>query len=256
MDYTYSRSTDNDSGPTGSDLDSFTGNQLVPSLNRGLSDFNEPNRFVFTGLWNLPGPKKGLLGETIGNWALSGVWTLQSGLPFSVTSTTGGGLAGLTGSVTLRGNPSGTCPYVKASGPVDQNYNNYINPACFVAIPTLPNGTVLTGLSPQQGSGMGTYTVGGVTGDTSGATLFGTLGRNILQGPFEERFDLALSKNFPAPWLGEAGNVLFRAEAFKVFNNPIFSNPQNNISTSTFGHITSTLDGTGRILQLAVKVNF
>ena len=48
---------------------------------------------------------------------------------------------------------------------------------------------------------------------------------------------------------------MFRAEAFKVFNNPIFSNPQNNISTGTFGKITSTLDGTGRILQLALKVN-
>ncbi len=30
MDYTHSRSTDNDSGPSGSDLDSFQGNQLVP----------------------------------------------------------------------------------------------------------------------------------------------------------------------------------------------------------------------------------
>lgn len=255
MDYTYSRSTDNDSGPTGSDLDSFTGNQLVPSLNRGVSDFNEPNRFVFTGLWNLPGPKKGWLGETIGNWAMSGVWTLQSGLPFSITSTTGGGLAGLTGSVTIRANPA-ACPYLKTSGAVDKNYTDYLNPACFTAVGTLPNGTILTGLNPQQGSGTGIYTIGGATGDTSGGTLFGVLGRNILQGPFEERLDLALSKNFPARWLGEAGNVLFRAEAFKAFNNPIFSNPQANISTSTFGQITSTLDGTGRILQLALKLNF
>ncbi len=256
MDYTYSRSTDNDSGPTGSDLDSFQGNQLAPFLNRGVSDFNEPNRFVFTGLWNLPGPKHGWLGETIGNWALSGVWTLQSGLPFSITSTTGGGLAGLTGSVTVRANPSAGCSYVKASGPVDQNYNNYVNAACFTPVPVLPNGTLLTGLNPQQGPGSGTYVINGAPGDTSGGTLFGVLGRNILQGPFEERLDLALSKNFRAPWLGEAGNFLFRAEAFKAFNNPIFANPQNNISTSTFGHITSTIDGTGRILQLALKVNF
>ncbi len=257
MDYTYSRSTDNDSGPTGSDLDSFTNNQLVPSLNRGVSDFNEPHRFVFTGLWTLPGPKTGFLGETIGNWGLSGVWTLQSGLPFTVSSTTGGGLAGLTGSVTIRSNVA-ACSSFKASGPADQNLNNYINPACFAVVPSLPNGTVLTGLSPQEGPGSGTYIIGnnGVTGDTSGGSLFGVVGRNTLQGPFEERLDLALTKVFPAQWLGEAGRFTFRAEAFKAFNNPIFSNPQSNISVSNFGHIVSTLDGTGRILQLALKVNF
>jgi hypothetical protein len=56
--------------------------------------------------------------------------------------------------------------------------------------------------------------------------------------------------------MGEAGNLTFRAEAFKVFNNVIFSNPQANISNSNFGHIISTIDGTGRILQLALKLNF
>ena len=71
--------------------------------------------------------------------------------------------------------------------------------------------------------------------------------------PDPVRFDLALTKIFP---IHEAVNLKFRAEAFKVFNNPIFSNPQSNISNSTFGRITSTIDGTGRILQLALKLNF
>jgi hypothetical protein len=56
--------------------------------------------------------------------------------------------------------------------------------------------------------------------------------------------------------LGEAGNLQFHAEAFKVLNNAIFANPQANISNSNFGHIISTLDSTGRILQLALKLNF
>jgi hypothetical protein len=122
----------------------------------------------------------------------------------------------------------------------------------------LPNGTVLTGLTPQQGPGNGTYVIGsnGVLGDTAGGTLFGYSGRNILQGPFGQRFDLSATKSFRLPFLGEEGNLTFRAEAFKVFNNPIFSNPQNNISNPNFGQITSTLDTTGRILQLALKLNF
>jgi hypothetical protein len=257
MDYTQSRSTDNDSGPTGSDLDSFTGNQLYSQSNRGVSDFNQPHRFVFTGIWNLPGPKTGWMGETIGNWGLSGVYTVQSGFPFSVSSTNGGGLAGLSGSVTVRAN-SVPCSNLQTPGGVIQNLNSYINPACFSAVPNLPAGTVLTGLSPQEGPGSGTYTVGnnGVTGDSGVGSVFGASGRNIMQGPGEQRFDLALTKRFAIRPMGEAGNLTFRAEAFKVFNNVIFSNPQANISNSNFGHIISTIDGTGRILQLALKLNF
>jgi len=254
MDYTQSRSTDNDSGPAGSDLDSFQGNQLVSIYNRGVSDFNQPHRFVFTGVWNLPGPKKGWMGEVIGNWGMSGVYTIQSGLPFSVSSTTGGGLAGLTGSVTVRADLL-PCSNMVPSGSVQQNLNAYVNPACFAQVGNIPNGTVLTGFSPQQGSGSGSYAVGnnGVAGDSGVGTLFGSSGRNILRGPSESRFDLALTKIFP---IHESVNLTFRAEAFKVFNNPIFSNPQSNISNSTFGRITSTIDSTGRILQLALKLNF
>jgi hypothetical protein len=257
MDYTQSRSTDNDSGPAGSDLDSFTGNQLYSQSNRGVSDFNQPHRFVFTGVWNLPGPKKGWMGEIIGNWGLSGVYTVQSGFPFSVSSTNGGGLAGLSGSVTVRAN-SVPCPYLQTPGSVEQNLNSYMNPACFAPVPNLPAGTVLSGLSQQQGPGSSSYTIGnnGVTGDSGVGSLFGIGGRNILQGPSEQRFDLALTKSLPIRPLGEAGNLTFRAEAFKLFNNPIFSNPQANISNANFGHIISTTDGTGRILQLALKLNF
>jgi hypothetical protein len=258
MDYTHSRSTDNDSGPSGSDLDSFQGNQLVPSLNRGLSDFNQRNRLVFTGVWQLPGPKSGFLGQVAGGWGLSGVWTLQSGLPFSVTSTSGGGLGGLNAQVTLRGSSAYCTSYTRYPGPVEANLNHYVNSPCFAPVANLPNGTVLTGLTPQQGPGTGTYLIGnnGVAADTSGGSLFGYSGRNILQGPFGQRFDLSATKSFRLPFLGEDGNLTFRAEAFKVFNNPIFANPQTNISNANFGQITSTLDTTGRILQLALKLNF
>jgi Carboxypeptidase regulatory-like domain len=256
--YTFSRSVDNDSGPTGSDLDSFQSNQLVPNSNRGVSDFNQPHRLVFQGVWNLPGPKSGLLGQVIGNWGLSGVYTLQSGLPFTISSTNGGGLAGLSGSVTVRANGIAGCsPY--PPGTVTQNLNSFVNAACFTPVPNVPAGTVLTGLNPQEGSGTGTYIVGnnGVASDSGIGSLFGTIGRNTYQGPNEHRFDLALIKAFPVHrFLGEKGNIQLRFEAFKVFNNVIFSNPAANISNSTFGHITSTLDSTGRILQLAAKVGF
>lgn len=256
MDYTYSKSTDDDSGPTTSDLDSFNGNQLVPSLDRGISDFDQTNRFVFTGLWDLPGPKKGFLGQTIGNWRLSGVWTIQSGLPFSISSTNGGGLAGVNGSVTVRA--YATCSNLKNPGSATADVSDYLNPNCVTAVPNLAAGTVLSGITPQQGPGGGTYVIGnnGVATDSGVGSLFGTLGRNIVRGPGAERFDLAVSKIFPIRKLGEEGSLMFRAEAFKVLNNPIFSNPNGNISTPTYGAITSTVDSTGRILQLALKLAF
>jgi hypothetical protein len=258
MDYTFSKSTDNDSGPAGSDLDSFTGNQLAPALNRGVSDYDLTHRFVFTGLWNLPGPKTGLLGETIGNWRLSGVWTIQSGLPFGISSTNGGGLAGLNGSVTIRASAGAACSTIKNPGSVTQNLNSYMNAACFAPVANLPAGTVLNNFNPQETSGTGSYTVGndGIPGDPGVGSLFGGIGRNIVRGPGAERFDLALSKLFPVRKLGEQATIEFRAEAFKVLNNPIFSNPNANISNPNFGTITSTVDSTGRILQLALKVNF
>jgi hypothetical protein len=150
------------------------------------------------------------------------------------------------------------CPYLQTPGSAKDNLNNYMNPGCFAAVPNLPASTVLSGLTPQEGPGSGSFQIGnnGVTGDSGVGSLFGMSGRNILQGPSEQRFDLALTKSIPIRPLGEAGNLTFRAEAFKVFNNAIFSNPPANISNANFGHITSTIDGTGRILQLALKLSF
>jgi hypothetical protein len=262
MDYTYSKSIDNDSGPTGSDLDSFVGNQLVPFLERAQSDFNQPHRIVFTYVWNLPGPKTGILGHVVGGWGVSGQYILQSGLPITISSTTGGSLYGLNGSVTVPANVT-SCSGYTTSGATTSKLNNYLNSACFSAVnPTpLPNGTVLTGLTTFGGPGSQSYTVGGaVPGDTSGASIFGFGARNIARGPFEQRFDFALTKTIP---IHESMNLQFRAEAFKLFNNVIFANPSSNISNfnsnpalNNFGVITSTLDSTGRILQLALKLNF
>jgi hypothetical protein len=165
----------------------------------------------------------------------------------------------LNGSVTIRAAPGASCSAVKTSGAADANINSYLNASCFAAVPNLPAGTVLSNFNPIETAGSGTYVVGnsGVAGDSGVGSLFGGLARNIVRGPGAERFDMALSKAFPLRFLGEGGSLTFRAEAFKLFNNAIFSNPLANISNiSTFGHITSTVDGTGRILQMAMKLNF
>lgn len=59
-------------------------------LNYGLSDHQVAHRFVLSGLYELPfGPGKPLLtsgvrGHLFGGWALSGITTISSGLPFTL----------------------------------------------------------------------------------------------------------------------------------------------------------------------------
>ena len=59
-------------------------------LNYGLSDHHVAHRFVLSGLYELPfGPGRaylteGVAGAIAGGWALSGITTLSSGLPFTL----------------------------------------------------------------------------------------------------------------------------------------------------------------------------
>ncbi|MCU1323249.1 MAG: hypothetical protein JWM43_2898 [Acidobacteriaceae bacterium] len=80
---------------------------------------------------------------------------------------------------------------------------------------------------------------------------FGNSGRNTFRGYAFYQADLGISKNFPVT---ERMKVLFRSEAFNLFNHSNFAAPDGNISNSTFGVITSMYPP--RQLQFALKVQF
>src|SRR6185295_11387005 len=63
---------------------------------RGPSDFDRRHRFVLSETWELPEPvnHQGLLTTLAQGWAISGVVTLQSGLPFSIFDSAAGTLFG------------------------------------------------------------------------------------------------------------------------------------------------------------------
>ena len=82
----------------------------------------------------------------------------------------------------------------------------------------------------------------------------GTAKRRFFYGPGADNFDMAAAKKLP---LTEARSLLFRVEAFNVFNHTQFTGPSavdGNIGSSTFGNVISA--SAPRILQGAVKLNF
>jgi hypothetical protein len=254
--YTYSKSIDNfpASASTGYGGSSEIGNQYWLALNKGTSEQDVPHRLVVTYVWDLPGFKTGKLSYLLGNWSLAGITTYQSGLAGAITQSIGS-----TSLVTAAS--SGTNGYgvvlpncqLVASGSVENHLNNYLNSSCVSTQPLLTAGQTFGPYTPYLTPGDQTYTIAA----GGSGRLIGSETRGIFRAPFQERWDMALSKNFPLKALGEAGNLEFRAESFKVFNNPIFSSPTSTaVGTANFGQITTTVDDTGRQFQFALKLSF
>jgi hypothetical protein len=87
----------------------------------------------------------------------------------------------------------------------------------------------------------------------SGPFNYGTSGRNPVVGPGINTWDFAIYRTFPIK--GESKRLEFRAEAFNLFNHPIFGQPGSTAGTSSFGEIGSTaLDN--REIQFGMKLYF
>jgi hypothetical protein len=84
------------------------------------------------------------------------------------------------------------------------------------------------------------------------AFQYGAEPRNSLRGPRETNFDLSLEKETPLP---REMALLFRVEAFNIFNHPQFVIPASVINASGAGAITAT-SNSARQLQGSVRFTF
>ena len=89
---------------------------------------------------------------------------------------------------------------------------------------------------------------------------WGSLGRNAGRGPGYYEIDTALEKS---TGLTERLKLKFRAEAFNLFNHPIYGDPSSDVSDpASFGVITSQLNnnptgiGSSRKIQLMLRLEF
>jgi len=249
--YTFSRSIDSAADTLGSAAFGFYGqpffgeqvfnNQNSLAAQRGLSDFDRRHRFVLSYVWQLPQPANhgGFPLSTLAEgWAIAGVVTLQSGLPFSILDSAAGTLFGPATSFTTGSLVAGaTLNNAIRSGSVSSRVNQFFNTSLFVPAPFIPDGGLIDGEFPVTGGG----------------TIFGNLGRNILRGPDQRNVDMALVKRTR---LTEKVGLVFRWEVFNLFNRPNFANPASDVSSpSTFGKI-SAMSVNPRIMQFGLKLEF
>jgi hypothetical protein len=201
-------------------LDDFGPSGTTDPFNRrfdyGISNDDVPHVFNFSALWQIPNaPFHGLANRLLNGWQLSSLATWHDGFPFSVLSGQDNSFSGVGADRADYIGANAGLPSGRSHG---QMIAQYFNVAAFV-----PN---------AQGT-------------------FGSSGKNILRGPRLFNTDLSLLKNFK---ITERSSVQFRSEFFNVFNNVNFNQPQNILSSSSIGRITSA--GDPRILQFALKLMF
>jgi len=199
-------------------------------LNKASASTDRRHRVVFSFYWELPNSSStGGWAKLLNGWAISGITTLQSGLPFSVVDT---GAATLFAATTSRAQlASGVAlDDIEFGGSVNSRLDGFFNTAAFTAAPVIGD----------DGTGRG----------------FGNSARNFLRGPDQRNVDLAIIKRTFIGWPNEVANIEFRAEFFNAFNTVNFGQPGNNYaSPATFGLINTTTVAP-RLLQLALKFNF
>ncbi|MBI3653478.1 MAG: TonB-dependent receptor [Acidobacteria bacterium] len=238
--YTWSRFIDNTSevfatSNSGSALASVPVFQGGLSLDKAVSDYDRTHRLVFSYIWDLPGPKNGWLGATVGGWQIAGVTTFQSGAPFTILNgvdRNGDGVNGL-------------------DRPDIGNPNAPHNTRAQI----VPTATCATGLrNPDRGACVTANDVFVVQG--VGFPTARTLGRNTERSQWTKNFDTFLYKNFR---FNERFRLEYRLEAFNLFNHPQFSGvPGRSVAgtaaTQYFNY--NLLGGGGRTMRMGLKLLF
>jgi hypothetical protein len=80
---------------------------------------------------------------------------------------------------------------------------------------------------------------------------FGNAGRDLLRSQFVHVFNMGLFKQVP---IHEGIYAELRAEAYNVFNTPIFNAPDSELTDGTFGQVSSAL--APRTMQIGARIHF
>jgi hypothetical protein len=260
MAYTRAKFIDNSS-----DVFSTAGNGLpqqsqIPSIfgglknDRSISLYDRPNRFTLTYIYVLPWMKdqKGLVGQVVGGWNISGVTEVETGAPLNISN--GVDADGLGGNFDRPNfNPSGI-PGVRAQIS-STSPTGYVNPDD-------PAGPA-TPIDPSKAM----YIMLPACVSTTLPCPSGNLGRFTARTPRIDNYNASLTKSVR---INERFHAEFRLEAYNVFNHRQYgvrSVSPFDIGTVTIGTNVGTTgagrflnpgfaDGGARVLRYQLKIVF
>lgn len=216
--YTYGKSLD-ESSNIGEEVNPFN-----PSLSYGLSSFDIKHNFVISYDYRLPLDQIFHANRLTRGWSLSGITHFSTGFPVTMINNGDNSLIGT--------NPNG----VNNSSIDEPDYNG---------------GSLQLSKNPRD-NGNSYFDTTAFSMNALGEA--GTSKRRFFYGPGQDNYDMALAKNLP---LSESKDLVFRIEAFNVFNHAQFFGPQSvdgDIGSSTFGRVISA--ASPRIMQGAIKFSF
>lgn len=226
--YTYSKAMDDNSGT--SETEQAPQDDNNPNAEYAVADTSIRNRLVVSGVYQLPvgrgrhfmSTANPAMDALIGGWDLSSIFVVQSGYPFTVTSSND---FSNTGSYSPR--PDRTC-----GGQGSKSVNDWFNLNCFST----------TALQADL---------------ANGTPRFGDSRRDILVGPGTVDLDASLIKRVV---IADRVNAEFRAEVFNTLNHPNFALPNSSIGSGNQGIISNTVPigatGYNREIQLGVRLTF
>jgi hypothetical protein len=224
--YTYSKNlTDNASDRSNAPQSTYNYHEGE----YGPATLDRQQVFNFNYVYTIPIFKssKGALAYAMKGWEISGILSIYSGSPFTVTTSSvdpaGLGLLGNSASSSrpdMLCDPNANAPKL-APGFTGTGQPTWFNTACFAAVP-------------------------------QGAIRPGNAGRGVVRGPGYGNLDGALIKNF---YFNERASLQLRGEFFNATNHP---NPNGfastNITSSSFGQISSYRQA--RQVQIGAKLVF
>lgn len=247
--YTYSKVLDDADGSQ-SNFSPLLDN-AQPRAERGRASFDVTHAIKANFVYNLPfgtgrfTSGNGILNRVIGGWAVSSVFTLQSGAPFSFF--TGG-----RGTINRNGRSANETAVTDLS-------RSQLRDALHISFPGGDVPVIL--INPSfigsngRGAGPDGLTCAPIVANglcNVGPGQIGNLSRNEFNGPMFFDQDISIIKGIQ---IREALKLELRGDAFEVWNHPTFSVGNQNINSSTFGQVGGT-SNSARSLQVGARLVF
>jgi len=222
--YTLSRALDTllDSG---AGLTAGVANPFDLSVMKGRAEFDRRHVLGLSWVWEQSRRfENKLLAGLLGGWEVSGVHNVSSGNPLNFVMGTDVALDGTGGAGRQLAQLAPGMTHqdiVRDHQNRDDFITAFFNAGAFVPANQLPRG------------------------------IYGNSGKNVISGPAMATSDLAVMRNFRLP--GRDGlRFQVRGELFNAFNQVNFEQPNQVVSSASFGRITNAKSG--RVGQLVAKL--